>query len=92
MRAGIPMQIVVDGEFVAECEGRNGRESINMTLLGRQPKGTWILTFFRSAREILNADEAAKLNNELNSLEAVLIAPSSQIGVCTTDSYCLPAS
>ena len=72
MCVGIPMKIVVEGDLVAECEGRNGRESINMMLLGSQPKGTWILAFLGSARDILTADEAAKIDDALDALEAVM--------------------
>lgn len=66
------MKVVVSNGFVAECEGRGRREQLNMMLVGPQEVGTWVLAFLGSARELLTADEAAKIDDALDAVEAVM--------------------
>ena len=66
------MRVVESREFSARCEGRGESVEVNMLLVGPQPEGTWILNFLGSAREVLSADEAAKINDALDALEAVM--------------------
>ncbi len=67
------MQIIESNEFMAKCRGRNGKiETVNMMLVGKQDKGTWIVNFLGSAREILNNDEAKKINLAFDALEKVM--------------------
>ena len=66
------MQVVEPGDLVAVCEGRNGREQINVMLVGYQEKGTWLMTFLGSAREVISEDQAWKTNQALDALEAVM--------------------
>ncbi len=72
MCIGIPMQVVEAGEYVARCEGRGQSADVNMLLVGPQEPGTWILNFLGSAREVLSADDARKINDALDALEAVM--------------------
>jgi hydrogenase expression/formation protein HypC len=72
MCIGIPVQVVESGEFVSLCRGRNGDEQVNMLITGPQPEGTWVLNFLGSAREVLTAEDAEKINSALDALEAVM--------------------
>lgn len=57
---------------MARCRGRNGEEIVNMMLLGEQPKGTWVLNFLGSAREILSEEDAQNINKALDGLSAIM--------------------
>lgn len=72
MCIGIPMQVVEAGEYVARCEGRGQSADVNMLLVGPQEPGTWVLNFLGSAREVLSEDDARKINDALDALEAVM--------------------
>ncbi len=72
MCVGIPMKVLSCNEFVAECEGRGRREQLNMMLVGPQEVGTWVLAFIGSAREVLTAEEAARIDDALDAVEAVM--------------------
>jgi hydrogenase expression/formation protein HypC len=69
---GIPMQVVESNDFVARCEGRGETADLNMLLVGPQEPGTWVLNFLGSAREVLTEDEARKINDALDALEAIM--------------------
>jgi len=69
---GIPMKIVEQREFTALCRCR-ARESVVETLLiGPQPVGTWILNFMGSAREVLTPEEAGKITDALEIVNALM--------------------
>jgi hydrogenase expression/formation protein HypC len=72
MCIGIPMQIVCVGEPRPWCEGRGQRQQLDVMLIGDQPPGTWVLAFQGSALRVITADEAARTNDALDALEAVL--------------------
>ena len=72
MCVGIPVKVVKAGEFMALCEGRNGREEINMMLIGPQPEGTWVLSHLGFARETMTEDEAQKVNQALDGLSRIM--------------------
>lgn len=72
MCVGIPMKVVASNGFVAECEGRGRRERLNMMLVGPQEAGTWVLAFLGSAREVLTEEEAARIDDALDAVEAVM--------------------
>lgn len=71
MCIGIPVQVVEPGDFVALCRGRNGEQEVNMMLVGPQEAGTWVLNFLGSAREVMTADDAAKMDSALDALAAI---------------------
>ncbi|MBE9549315.1 MAG: HypC/HybG/HupF family hydrogenase formation chaperone [Proteobacteria bacterium] len=72
MCIGIPVQVVKAGEYMATCRGRNGEEQVNMMLIGAQPKGTWLLSFLGSAREVLTEDDARNIDKALDGLTAIM--------------------
>ena len=72
MCIGAPVQVIESRGFTALCRGRNGDEEVNMMLIGPQPEGTWVLNFLGSAREILDEDDAIKINSALDALSAVM--------------------
>lgn len=57
---------------MATCRGRNGEEQVNMMLIGAQPKGTWLLSFLGSAREVLTEDDARNIDKALDGLTAIM--------------------
>jgi hydrogenase assembly chaperone HypC/HupF len=80
MCLGIPMQVVeAEGDGAAWCTGREGRALIDMALVGPQPPGTWLLTFVGAAREVMDAEAAARTDAALDALAAVLQGDSSLI-------------
>lgn len=71
MCLGIPMQVLEVNENTALCEGRNGRQLINTMLVGKVEVGQWLLTFLDAGREIIDAEQAALVNDALDGLQAV---------------------
>jgi hydrogenase expression/formation protein HypC len=72
MCLAIPMRVVTGGELGAWCEGRGERRRIDLTLIGAQPEGTWVVAFRDVAREVLSDHDAHLLNLALDGLEAAL--------------------
>jgi hydrogenase expression/formation protein HypC len=79
MCLSIPMQIVAqedDNGHFAIVERRQGdtlrRERTNMMLIGQQPVGTWILVSLGLAREVVDDDERALIEDALAALAAAL--------------------
>ena len=66
------MQIVEDLGFFARCRGRNGEAQVNMMLIGPQPVGTWIVNFLGSARDVISAEDAEKIDSALDALSAIM--------------------
>lgn len=74
MCLSIPKQVVAwegEGEF-AWVERDGARERVNMLLLGIQPLGTWVLTSLGIAREVVEDDERALIEDALAALAASL--------------------
>jgi hydrogenase expression/formation protein HypC len=68
-------------KVVVECEGegdfawveRDGkRERVNMMLIGNQPVGTWVLTQLGLAREVVEPEQRALIEEALTALAASL--------------------
>lgn len=70
MCLGVPMQVIECHGYVALCQGRGGRRRLDLALVGEQPPGTWLLAFIDSAREIIDAETAARIDAALDGLEA----------------------
>lgn len=74
MCLSIPMRVEAwegDGEFAwVARDGR--RERVNMMLLGAQPVGTWVLTSLGLAREVVEAEQLALIEEALAALAASL--------------------
>lgn len=71
MCLGIPVQVLECGEFFARCQGRHGEVSIDLSLVGQQPEGTWLLCFLDAAREVIEPERAAAILSALAALDAV---------------------
>lgn len=72
MCIGIPMRVVQAEDGYAWCEGMGQRRQINTGLVGHQPTGTWLLTFLDSAREVLTADDAARITDAVEAVNLVM--------------------
>lgn len=74
MCLSIPKQVVAweaEGDF-AWVERNGQREQVNMMLLGPQPIGTWILTSLGLAKEVIEPEELALIEEALTALAASL--------------------
>ncbi|MEL6198143.1 MAG: HypC/HybG/HupF family hydrogenase formation chaperone [Pseudomonadota bacterium] len=72
MCVGTPMRLVtVDGLIAVATDGQQ-QETLDLALVGPQPPGTWVLAFLGTAREVLAAEEAAKIAAALDGLRAVM--------------------
>ena len=83
MCLSIPMQIIaIEGEFgdfaiVERAQGGGEknlvrRERVNMMLIGEQPVGTWILASLGLAKEVIEEEERALIEDALAALSASL--------------------
>jgi len=72
MCVGIPMRVLSQKGTEALCEGRNGRETIDMVLVGELCTGAWILAFNGRAVREIDESRARKTDDALNALEAVM--------------------
>lgn len=70
MCLGIPVQVIACGAHFASCIGRNGEVRIDLSLVGPQAPGNWLLTFLDAAREVIDGERAAAINAALNALDA----------------------
>jgi hydrogenase expression/formation protein HypC len=70
MCLGIPVQVLECGAHFARCAGRDGEVRIDLSLVGEQPPGTWLLTFLGAAREVIPAERAAAIDAALAALAA----------------------
>jgi hydrogenase expression/formation protein HypC len=69
---GVPMQVLSSEGIVARC-GADGEERVvDLSLVGPQPAGTWVLVFLGSAREVLDPQTAEQITKALAGLQAVL--------------------
>lgn len=71
MCIGIPMQVKENGPGYALCEGMGSQQQIDTQLVGDQPVGTWLLVFLNAAREVLSAENAAKILDALEALNRI---------------------
>jgi len=74
MCLSIPKQVVDwegEGDF-AWVERAGQRERINMMLLGPQPVGTWVLTSLGLAKEVVEPEQLALIEEALTALAASL--------------------
>jgi len=66
------MQVVaMDGSF-ALCKGRDRVERVDTTLTGELQTGQWVLCSLGAAREVVDAEHAAKVESALCGLESIL--------------------
>ena len=69
---GIPLCITeVDGTNAVATDGAR-TEAVDLSLVGTQPVGTWVLNFLGAAREVLTEEDAARISAALAGLERVM--------------------
>lgn len=74
MCLSIPKQVVAwegEGDF-AWVERHGERERLNMMLVGPQPVGTWVLSSLGFAKEVVEPEELALIEEALEALAASL--------------------
>lgn len=80
------MQLVeAAGPTTGWCVGRQGRQLVDLALVGTQLPGTWLLTFAGAAREVMDAQAAARTDAALDALEAVLAGDASGVDAAFAD-------
>ena len=72
MCVGIPMQVIAVEGIAARATDGHEEALIDLSLTGPVPPGGWILTFLGTAREVIGAEEAAKITAALNGLRAIM--------------------
>lgn len=72
MCVGIPMQVISCDGLTALCSGRGGERRLDLSLVGAQAPGTWLLSFLDAAREVIDAEAAQQINAALDGLEAAM--------------------
>jgi hydrogenase expression/formation protein HypC len=85
MCLGVPMQVVEPAGSMAWCEGRGERALIDLTLVGPQPLGAWVLTHLGAAREVLTPQAAQSLNAALDALAAALAGDTERVDAAFAD-------
>ena len=68
---GIPMQIIEQREYTALCRGRSGEQEVNTLMIGPQTSGTWVLNFLGTARDVISAEDAKRIQDALAAVEAI---------------------
>lgn len=72
MCIGTPMQIVESSDFSARCAADGTEAQVDLSLVGPQEKGTWVLVFLGSAREVLTAEDAQRIRDAHTALRAAM--------------------
>lgn len=72
MCIGVPMQVVAIADGVAVCERRGERARLDAMLLAAVAPGDYVLAFQGRALRVLDAAEAARTNDALDALDAVM--------------------
>ncbi|MBS0371128.1 MAG: HypC/HybG/HupF family hydrogenase formation chaperone [Proteobacteria bacterium] len=85
MCLGVPYRVIESAGWMARCDGPGGEQQIDLSLVGEQPPGTWLLTFLGAAREVIDADRAAAINNALAALDAAMAGDHARIDALFAD-------
>lgn len=72
MCLGIPMEILEHDGFVAVCARGDERRRVSLALLGEVPKGAHVLVHIDLALRVLEPGEAARIEDALCGLEAII--------------------
>jgi hydrogenase expression/formation protein HypC len=81
MCIGIPLQVLVAEPGQAWCEADFQGEWLDMTLVGPQPPGTWVLAFHGAAHQVMSEAQAQQARAGRQALAAV------QRGEADVDAY-----
>jgi hydrogenase expression/formation protein HypC len=66
------MRVIESQGLWALCEGRGERRRLDLSLVGEQPPGVWLLAFLGAARECIDPESAARIGAALDALEAAM--------------------
>lgn len=72
MCLGVPMSIVESDEVSALCERGAEQRRVSLLLVGPQPVGTPVLVHIDTAVRVLDAEEAALIDQALDGLAAAM--------------------
>jgi len=72
MCLGVPMQVVSQQGSRAVCTSGEEQVEVDMSLVGTQAEGSWVLVFLGSAREVLEPSRAEQIKKALSAVEAVM--------------------
>ena len=72
MCVGLPLRITAIDGIAARAEAEGHLEVIDLSLTPEAQVGDWVLTHLGAAREVIGADEAAKITAALEGLRAVM--------------------
>lgn len=72
MCLALPMKVIRMEGTTALCQGRNGVERVDTLITGKLEPGQWILSFLGAAREVIDAERAAQVEDALTALESIL--------------------
>lgn len=71
MCIGIPMRVISCRGLSALCESDGRQEEVDLSLVGTQPVGSWLLIFLGAAREVLDQQRAREIAQAIQALAAV---------------------
>jgi hydrogenase expression/formation protein HypC len=72
MCVGLPMKVLrVDG-LAAVCDAGGRVETVDLSLVGPQAPGQWLLVHLGAAREALDAETAGQIARALDGLRAAI--------------------
>ncbi|MEQ3652441.1 MAG: HypC/HybG/HupF family hydrogenase formation chaperone [Glaciecola sp.] len=72
MCIGIPMQIVSSDGLNAICNDQGHSENVDLSLVGQQTVGTWLLVFLGAAREVLDPASALQMQDAVNAMRSIM--------------------
>ena len=72
MCIGMPMRVVYCESHTAICEQGGKRETVDISLVGPQPTGAWLLVFLGAAREVMDPATARQTLDALQALQQVM--------------------
>lgn len=73
MCIGVPMQVVSCEGLEATCIDSDAIQSkVDISLVGEQPSGTWLLVFLGAAREVMEASQAMHTIDALSAIQRVM--------------------
>jgi hydrogenase expression/formation protein HypC len=74
MCIAVPMQVLAGADQVALCRDGSALDrqvAVDLSLVGAQPPGTWLLVFLGAAREVIDEPRARQTLDALAALRAV---------------------
>lgn len=72
MCIGIPMQVIRCEGLEALCQGQNAQEWVDVSLVGQQAHGTWLLIFLGAAREVMEPANAKQILDAVSAMQLIM--------------------